>query len=171
MKTALVAAALAVATSLLGATRVGSDPAAAPTALGALAAGYHAAMVRVEYAAANGRIANTVCHLTNTSISQSIVLKHVVVLRAGGVGPTMAVYNGLLDQVLPPLGSIDLTIDNTIPGVFQQTTPGGPSVHQVAFIWDGDAEVVNLSASIETSLSFNIYTRAEMIERGVALQP
>lgn len=171
MKIAFVAATLAVVTSLLGATRVGSAPAPAASALGALATGYHAAMVRAEYAAVNGRIANTVCHLTNTSISQSIVLKQVVVLRAVGVGSTMVVYNGLFDQVLPPLGSVDLTIDNTIPGVVQQTAPGGPGVHQVVFIWDGDAEVVNLSASIETSLSFNIYTRAEMIERGVALQP
>ena len=41
----------------------------------------------------------------------------------------------------------------------------------MVFIWDGDPDNVSVSASIGTSLSFNIYTRAEMIERGVALQP
>lgn len=173
MKIAIATCCLAAVSSLLAARSVRTTPAAdrsAPLAV-AMATGYHAAVVRAEYAAVGGRIANTICHLTNTSVSQSLTLKQVVVMGAGGAGSIMAIYNGLFDQVVPPLGTVDLSIDSNLSGVVQETAPNGPGVRQVAFIWDGDAELVNLTASIETSLSFNIYTRAELIERGVLAQP
>lgn len=173
MKIALAAGCLAAVTSLLAARGIGTTAALAPTTplAVAMASGYHAAVVRAEYAAVNGRLANTICHLTNTSASQSLTLKQVVVVGAGGTGSVMAIYTGLFDQVVPPLGTVDLSIDNNLPGVVQETVPNGPGVRQVAFVWDGDAELVNLTASIETSLSFNIYTRAELLERGVLVQP
>ncbi len=173
MKIALAVGFLAVVTSLLAARGVVTPPAPEPaTPLAeALATGYHATLVRAEYVANGSRIANTVCHLTNTSISQSITLKQVIVVGTGGTNSIMAVYGGLVDVVVPPLGTVDLSIDNGIPGVVPETVFGVPGVRQVAFVWDGDDGILNLTASIETSMFINIYTRAELVEHGVAVEP
>lgn len=173
IKTAVAAVAAAAIASFLGATRLGLERAPASSPLATLVAGpgFHAAAVRAEYANINGREAFTVCRLANLSVSQNLVLKQVVLLGAGGAGSIITIYNGLLNQTLPPLGSLELRIDNAIPGVVQQTTPTGPSVRRVVFIWEGDAEAMHLSAAIESSLFNNLWTRAEWIEQGFALQP
>lgn len=173
IRMALAALSAAAIASFLGATRLELDRAPASSSLATVLAGpgLHAAVVRAEYANFNGREAYTVCRLANLSVSQNLVLKQVVVLGAGGVGSVMTVYNGLFDQTLPPLGSLELRLDNSIPGVVQQSTTTGPGVRQVVFLWDGDAEAMHLTASIESWLQTNLWTRTEVIEQGSPLQP
>lgn len=172
IRMALAALSAAAIASFLGATRLDLDraPASSPLATVLAGPGVHAAIVRAEYANFNGREAYTVCRLANLSVSQNLVLKQVVVLGAGGVGSVMTVYNGLFGQTLPPLGSLELRLDNSIPGVVQQSTATG-GVRQVVFLWEGDAESMHLTASIESWLQTNLWTRSEVIERGQALQP
>lgn len=172
IRLALAALSAAAIASFLGATRLELDRASASSPLATVLAGpgLHAAVVRAEYANFNGREAYTVCRLANLSVSQNLVLKQVVVLGAGGVGSVMTVYNGLFDQTLPPLGSLELRLDNSIPGVVQQSTTGS-GVRQVVFLWDGDAEAMHLTASIESWLQTNLWTRSEVIEQGLTLQP
>jgi len=99
-----------------------------------------------------------------------IVLKQVLVVGPGGMGATTVTYNGLFGQILSPLASIDLAIDTSIPGVVLETTPGGPAVRQVVVVWDGDAEAVDLSASINSHYYSELRTRTEVMEHGVALR-
>ena len=85
----------------------------------------------------------------------------------------MVTYNGLFGQILSPLASVDLAIDDTsIPGLVQETTPGGgpTAVRQVVVVWSGDAEAVDLSASITSIYFTESRTRAEVIEHGVAVR-
>ena len=133
--------------------------------------GNHLTAVRAEYATVSGRLADTICHVTNTSLTESIELKQVFVLGAGGAGSIISMYQGLVGQVVPPLGSIDLSINNSIAGVTPQTVVNGPGVRQVAFLWTGTAGLMKLNATIETSRPTNIYTRAEFVEHGFAVHP
>ena len=124
MKIVLATAALAVVSCLLAATRTAANasPPEAPLASLLAGANHHAATVRAEYMAFDGRIARTVCHLTNTSVSETVVLKQVLVLGANGASSILAIHNALFNVSLPPLASVDLAIDNGIAGVVQQTT-------------------------------------------------
>jgi hypothetical protein len=92
------------------------------------------------------------------------------VLGANGASSILAIHNGLFGVALPPLASVALPIDNGIAGVAPQTTATG-GVRQVVFVWDGAQEAVHLTAAIESRWQSNEYTRAEVVERGVALQP
>jgi len=167
MKLTAIIASLVCATFVSGSHRCDRVESAPHSVLGLNLAtpGAHATGVRAEYATVQGRLANTVCHLTNTSLIESITLGHVVIASTSGVNSIITSYDGLLNRVVPPLGCVDLHIDNTIPGVTPTTVPG-TGVSQVVFIWTGTEGLVKLTASIETSFSSNIYTRAEMIETG-----
>lgn len=172
MKVRLITGSLAIV-CLLAASQSPATTVAAPPLLPSVAGGshYHLTAVRAQYATGPSRIANTVCHVTNTSLTESIELKEVFVLGAGGTGSIISMFQGLVGQVVPPLGSIDLSINNTIPGVTPQTVTNGPGVRQVAFLWTGTAGLMNLNATIETRLLSNSYTRAEFVEHGFEVQP
>jgi hypothetical protein len=167
----LTVGSLLVVTSLFAAARGGSTQGPPPSVLaGILGPGNNAAVVRAEFADVNFRTARTLCRLSNTTASRSVVLKQVLVVGPGGIGAPTVTYNGLFGQILAPLASVDLAIDTSIPGVVLETTPGGPAVRQVVVVWDGDAEAVDLSASINSHYYSELMTRTEVMEHGVALR-
>jgi hypothetical protein len=132
-----------------------------------------AKVVRVDYMTVAWG-ASTECHLTNTSVSQPLMLGEVYLLGPGGVSAPVITYTGLLRTVVPPLGRVTLQIDNRIPGV-QPWTGGRPArggVTSAVFTWAGPYSAANLTAVITDCYLGNCeYSRATVVETGFDIWP
>ena len=108
-------------------------------------------IVRAEYIfVSNGnKFWNTTCHVINRSATSPLTLGAVYILGPGGVNSVLSVHTGLVGVSVPPLGSIQLAIDNTIPGLVAATTPSAFGVRSVVFSWNGPSGALGLTSRME----------------------
>ena len=104
---------------------------------------FGAKAVRVEYIDNPGILrAWTECDLVNPSVSQTLTLGEVFLLGPRGTAGPVVTFLGLRGTLVPPLGHVTLTIDNTIPGVLPWSggRPAG-GTNTAVFTWSGGAAV------------------------------
>ena len=84
--------------------------------------------VRAEYRDLSGNWphTDTEVHIVNTNATTPLTLREVFVLGPNGVQSVIAIYRGLLNKIVPPLGQVNLHINSGIPGVVPQTSPSTP---------------------------------------------
>ena len=131
----------------------------------------HYKIVRAEYIDLSGNRphTNTVCHFINTSV-YPITVTEIYVLGRGGANEIIATYLGLFGTVVPPLGRLDLAVDNSIPGVTPQTENGTAGVASVVFSWfGGSQDALKLSATIERNATGQTDMRAHIAVEGYDL--
>ncbi len=111
---------------------------------------FHVKGVRAEYRDLSGNWphTDTQVHIINTSAITPLTLREVFVLGPNGAQSVIAIYRGLFNKIVPPLGQVNLNIDRGIPGVVPQTTTSGAGVRNVVVIWGGATNALHLSASI-----------------------
>jgi hypothetical protein len=138
-----------------GTTSQGSQRRTSESLFGSSAANglYRATGVRAEFVDLSGNWphTDTQVHIVNTSATTQLTLREVHVLGPNGVKSVIAIYWGLVNKIVPPLGQVDLHIDRGIPGVVPQTSPSGSGVRNIVVVWAGPTDALNLSATIRRS--------------------
>jgi len=135
--------------------------------------GYNYTAVRAEYVDLSGNRdeVDTSCYLINKSSSQLIVLHDVLVVGEGGTQQVLGLDTSHRGQVLRPLGSVELPIDSTIPGVKPETEIGQKGVASVIVSWAGPAGALELSAVIHLEQPGNLDNRTRFEVKGYDLVP